>query len=254
MSTPQKWPPVYLPFLCYAFLLVAQWPTSYLIYSVSITLGILINECLLVAGIPLWAIRHWKMPMATLLPFGRGDRKSLFWALWMTFFLIILIDLLTFLSEKIFIPPPEIKSALQKIMTVQSLDEGAWRWFLICLTPAFCEEIFFRGFFQNTVQHHWGKKWAWVLTAAAFALIHGVPAYWHLYFILGLFLGWLMLVRQNLLFPILAHCINNSWTYLTHTWETTIQARKIWESFDSFIMILSLLLFAFAAFRFTAAK
>lgn len=250
LSTPEKRLPIYVPFLCYAFLLLAQWPTGHLITSVSMTLGILINEYLIVAGIPLLIFFYWKMPMTKLLPLAKGDRKSLFWTLLMTLFLIILIEYLTFLSERIFAPPPEIKSMLEKIMTVQRLDEGVWRWFLLCVTPAFCEEIFFRGFFQGTLQNHWGKKSAWILTAAAFALIHGIPAYWHLYFILGLFFGWLQLVRKNLLFPIFAHLINNSWTYLTHVVDYVIPRQESWQSLDSLVMAVCLVIFFLTVKRF----
>lgn len=250
LSTSEKRLPIYLPFLCYTFLILAQWPTSYLIYSVSITLGILINEYLIVAGIPLLILFHWKMPMAKLLPLAKGDRKSLFWTFLMTLFLMILIEDLTFLSERVFSPSPEVKSMLQKIMTVQSLDEGIWRWFLLCVTPAFCEEIFFRGFFQSTLQNQWGKKSAWILTAAAFAFIHGIPAYWHLYFILGLFFGWLMLVQKNLLFPIFAHLINNSWTYLTHVAGYAIPQQESWQSLDSLVMAVCLVIFSLTVKRF----
>lgn len=216
LSTQQKYVPISILFLATFLLVFAQWPASTLIQNVSLTLGILLNEGLVVAALPLWLVHHSKIPFAKIFPFQKPRRKELFWVFLMTLSLAVFIDTLTPLSERIWPPPPEVKNLLEKIMTVENRYEGIWRWVLLCLTPAFCEEIFFRGFFQSTLNHHWGKIPSFLTTALAFALIHGIPQYWHLYFILGFYLSWLMMVGQNLWLPILAHLINNSWTYLNH--------------------------------------
>lgn len=250
LSTPQKWPPVYILFLAYLLLVLTQWPASYLIQNVSITLGVLLNEWLIVAGLSLGLAYHWKIPWRKVFPFHKPTGKELFWTILMTLSLVVLIDHLTFLSEKILAPPTPIKNLLEKIMRVEGPGEGIWRWVLLCLTPAFCEELFFRGFFQNTLGRHWGKNTALFCTAICFALIHGIPQYWHLYLLLGLFLSWLLLVGQNLWFPILAHLINNSWTYLTHVFGAKIPTGEEWVLFDSLVMGICIILFAWSAKRF----
>lgn len=252
LSTQQKRPPLSICFLAYAVLVLAQWPASYCIQEISLTLGILLNEWLIVAGLPLWLVHHGKYPKAVLFPFRRPKGKELFWTVLMTFALLILIDYLTFLSEKIWMPSPEVKIFLKKIMTVENHYEGIWRWMLLGLTPAFCEELFFRGFFQGSLSYHWGKRLSWLATpwlatALAFALIHGIPAYWHLYFILGLFLSWLMSIGQNLWLPILAHLLNNSWTFLTHVLGVQIPAQGNWVPFDSLVMGICILIFMVSA-------
>ncbi|MBI4125700.1 MAG: CPBP family intramembrane metalloprotease [Deltaproteobacteria bacterium] len=242
--------PVYVILLSYTFLILAQWPAAYLIQNVSITLGILLNEILIVAGLPIGLVRHWKIPWGQIFPFRRPKTRELVWTVVMTLSLVVLIDYLTFLSEKIWAPPGAIKNMLERLMAVDNFPDGAWRWFLLCLTPAFCEELFFRGFFQRSLESHWGPRTALLATALAFTFIHGIPQYWHLYFILGLYLSWLLFIRQNLWFPILAHLLNNSWTYLTHVLGYTLPAAETWVPVNSLVMGICILVFAFSSLRF----
>jgi len=254
MSTSQKFSPIYIPFAAYALLLLAQWPTSTLIQKNYLTLGILLNEWVVIMGLSLLIWKKWPVRFSSLFPFRKITKPFFFQTVVMTLALVIVIDYLTFLSEKIWAPSPEIEALLEKIIGVASLSDGLWRWSLICLTPAFCEEFFFRGFFQNTIQHHWGKKLSLVLSATLFALIHGIPAYWHLYFILGIYMGWLLLISRNLWLPILAHLINNSWTFLTHISNSNLPHDKVWHPVDSLIMLAALAVFALSSFRFRSQQ
>ncbi|OGQ06330.1 MAG: hypothetical protein A2979_01205 [Deltaproteobacteria bacterium RIFCSPLOWO2_01_FULL_45_74] len=236
--------------LMFTFIAILQWPSSYFIQNVSLSAGILINEWLVVAGLPFLIAWKLKIPTLEVFPFKKPKIKSLFWLCIMTLSLVVIIDYLTFLSELVFPPPSAAKEVLDKIMHVESLPQGAWRLFLICLTPAFCEEIFFRGFFQNTLGHHWGKNLSLVLTAIAFALIHGMPWYWHLYLLLGFYLSWLLFQTGNLWFPILAHLINNSWTFINHVLENQIPSTGFWKGIDSLVLIVCVVVFALSAVQF----
>lgn len=245
--------PVHIIFFAYAILVLAQWPAAWLIQNSSITLGILLNEIVVVAGLPIGLARHWKIPWRQIFPFPEPKKQELFWVVLMTLSLAVVIDYLTFLSEKIWAPPAEVAAMLERLMTVETAAQGAWRWVLLCLTPAFCEELFFRGFFQNSLGRHWGTRTALFITALAFTLIHGIPQYWHLYFILGLYLSWLLFVRQNLWLPILAHMLNNSWTYLSHIFGQKIPAGGEWVPLDSLMMGICIIVFVLSVRRFSRA-
>lgn len=251
LSTHQKWPPLYIAFFAFSFLLVAQWPASYLIQDVSITLGILLNEWGIILGISLLMAFLWKIPFKTMFPFQKARGAPFLWAIISTLCLLVIIDYLTFLSEQLWPPPPEIKTMLEKVMTVETLGDGVWRWFLICLTPAICEEIFFRGFFQNTLNHYLERRWSLFLTAVFFALIHGIVHYWPLYFLLGLFLSYLMLAGQNLVFPIVAHLLNNSWTFLSHVLGYKIPRGETWQNQDTLVFGVCVIIFILAIKGFT---
>lgn len=74
----------------------------------------------------------------------------------------------------------------------------------------FVEEIFFRGFCYPILKHKWGIKWAMLLSALFFALIHQNQFAFLPIFILGLGLAWLYEKRSNLVAPITLHLIHNS--------------------------------------------
>lgn len=246
----QKKPPIAIPFFALTAILLLQWPASYLIQNFSITAGTLLYEWLLIAGIPFLLTRYYQIPFAQLFPFKSIGKKPLLYLLLMTLALVVIIDYFLFLSENVFPPPKEIHNLFNYLMQVSSLGEGLWRWFLICVTPAICEEIFFRGFFQNSLGQYWRKTSALIFTAVAFALIHGIPWYWHLYLILGFYLSWLLFKTGNLWFPILAHFINNSWTFANHALGNKIPIGGIWKGTDTLVFVISLIVFLLAAFRF----
>lgn len=246
-----KRPPVYWAFLLFSLLAILQWPASYTIQNISLPLGILLYEWIFVAGAPLFiGIRFFKA-QRQLFPAAWPRRQWLLWTIVMTLALVVLVDYLTFFSEKIFPPPPQIKSLLHQLMTVSSLAEGSWRWFLICLTPAICEEIFFRGFFQNSCAARWGAKIALIITAVGFALIHGIPWYWHLYLILGFYLSWLLKTGKTLWLPILAHLINNSWTYINHALNQALPLHGEFTNADAVVMGACAIAFFVAASKFS---
>lgn len=252
LSTRQKSIPKYIPFFALSLILIFQWPASYVIQNISRTLGALTYEWFIIAGVPLLIARYYTIPRAQIFPFKSISKKTLLYTLLMTFSLLVIIDYLTFLSEIVLPPPPEIQAVFSKLMLARSQWEVAWIWFLICVTPAVCEEIFFRGFFQRVFGWQWGEKLALVVTATAFALIHGIPWYWHLYFILGFFLSWLLFKKENLWLPMLAHLLNNSWTYIHHLLGTKIPREGIWRGSDSLTLIACLIVFWIAAWRFSA--
>jgi len=245
-----KYPPKYIPFFAFTVLVLLQWPASYIIQHYSLAGGILLNEIIFVLGIPLLIAWRWRLPKSQYFPFKKPAAKDIFWLILMTLALDVTIDYLTFLSEKIWPLPEAVRQLLEKIMAVSSFEEGALRLLLICALPAFCEEMFFRGYFQNSLSKFWSSKVAWIATAIAFALIHGIPWYWHLYLILGLYLSWLLWVKNNLWFPILAHLINNSWTFLNHLAGHKTPAQGVWLPQDSLVLLACMVVFVLAASRF----
>lgn len=82
--------------------------------------------------------------------------------------------------------------------------------FLIVIIAPVVEEILFRGFLLRGFTARYGAKWAILLSAILFSLIHMNPAQMPNTFILGLVLGAIMLRTGNILIPILYHILNNS--------------------------------------------
>lgn len=80
----------------------------------------------------------------------------------------------------------------------------------VALTPAFCEEFFFRGVIQTSLSHYGTRSFAILGSALFFMLYHVNPYYAPFYFLLGLFWGEIFWRTQNIFLSSLAHFINNA--------------------------------------------
>lgn len=204
-------------FATVALLILIQIPLGWISEKISFSLAIILLEWgLLFGGALLWGGRS-AFPLHSLFLFRSPTGKQLIYIAIMTISLAILIDHLLFLTDQIFPPSPEVREAMNSLMQVKGWQAILWQGFLICLTPAICEEFFFRGLLQQGLSlNRWPSQRVMLATAFAFAVMHGVPHYWHLYFVMGLFLCWLMQMTGNLSIPIAAHFINNGWTFANH--------------------------------------
>ncbi|GMV27049.1 MAG: hypothetical protein AMXMBFR58_30800 [Phycisphaerae bacterium] len=90
---------------------------------------------------------------------------------------------------------------------------GSIAWVLyIGLVPGFCEELFFRGFFQRRLQYHWSTPASIALASILFALLHVDPPAMALALILGVWLGWVAWRTGSILPTIATHVlVNASW-------------------------------------------
>lgn len=81
-----------------------------------------------------------------------------------------------------------------------------WQLLLVSLLAGLGEEALFRDLLQGVLSRLWGTEPALVLASVLFGLLHAIsPAYALLATLMGMWLGLLYLVTDNLLAPILAH-------------------------------------------------
>ena len=212
-------------------------PTSHLITSSGAqSFGILIHEFAIVAGLPLIVIVWKKLDPSRFLQLGKPPWKLIGWVIVLTIGADIIIDYLTAASELILPLPETYKLALEKIMSAPTIPVYIWKLFLICVVPGVCEEILFRGFCQTSLAVHVGKTPAILITAFFFALLHGNPWYFHLYFLLGLLLSWVYAVSGTLIVPMMVHILNNAWTFTSHVMDVHIPLNGFSDPRDIFIL------------------
>ena len=123
---------------------------------------------------------------------------------------------------------------------------------LVCaLVPAVCEEFFFRGSLQQFL-HRWFKNAhvaIWV-TGFIFSAIHlqidGFIVRW----LLGAYLGYLLVWSGSLWLPILAHFLHNALTILLqHIWTLHGNTNEIRANTNTFLVSsISLLLLIFSIY------
>lgn len=208
-----------LSFLSVPMIAVFQFPAHLLTRAGYLNLGILTNEVVAVLGVPLILIASLKFSVKRLLPFRSISPFAIIALLLLTLGADIVLDYITYASE-LFLPlPAEIREQLDKIMYAPSAQVFVLKLFVLCVVPAVCEEIFFRGFFQTSIAARWGSWWAIFITAIVFAAMHGNIYYFHLYILLGLLFGWAYYVTGTLWASIACHVFNNCWTFTNHVRE-----------------------------------
>ena len=71
------------------------------------------------------------------------------------------------------------------------------------------EEFFFRGFLHNCAKRRLGVVWGTLLSASAFALVHGGPLQVLAILPMGVLLAWIYDRTGSLWVPIIVHAVNN---------------------------------------------
>lgn len=220
-KTHEDLPTARLILLYFCVLLTVQGPLGHLTLTYSLGWGLLLNQVGLML-LPVGLIcGFWKMDVGTLFPLRAVPGKQWRWIILATMAIILASDLALALTDYLLPIPPHIQETLNQLLSARGTGEFLKKLILFCILPAIAEEVYFRGFCQTSLTHRIGIRPAIVLTALLFALAHGNVWYLHLYFGLGLFLGWLFEKTGSLWPPIIAHFLNNTWTYISHLmgWE-----------------------------------
>ena len=90
--------------------------------------------------------------------------------------------------------------------------------FLICIVPAFCEDLLFRGCILSGLRKLGDNK-AVIISALIFMLMHGGPDQTIHQFIIGIVLGYAFIASGTIWVPVIIHFVNN-FTALTLAYIT----------------------------------
>lgn len=106
-------------------------------------------------------------------------------------------------------PPDSVLHELQQLMQLGDKPAPLWRlWLVLALTPAICEETFFRGLMLSGLRR-WGPWVSIGITALLFGLLHGSIYRLLPTFCIGLVLGYAVWRSGSLYCSILIHMLNN---------------------------------------------
>jgi len=102
-----------------------------------------------------------------------------------------------------------MESSYGIILSANSIFEIIFVVLVVSITPAICEEVFFRGFTQKSLEYSMKPFWAILITSFAFALYHFNPYGLLALTILAAYLGFSAYQSKSILIPIILHFINN---------------------------------------------
>jgi len=114
----------------------------------------------------------------------------------------------TFLVESLHIPEKLLRGN-DSLFTSYTPVEFAWLVFGIAVTPAICEELFFRGHVQRTIERTLSVHSIWIV-GVVFGLFHFQPIGLASLSLLGLYFGYLYYRSKSLYPSMAAHFTNNT--------------------------------------------
>jgi len=113
----------------------------------------------------------------------------------------------------------------------------------VAVAPGLGEETFFRGFMQTRLVASWGRWPGIVATAAAFGLLHFDPVQGPQAFVLGLFLGWVVVRLDGIRPSMAAHVANNA-AFVLLAGPTGSGSRRV----EAMVVALAAVVFAACTF------
>ena len=164
-----------------------------------------------------------------------------------TFFAVVIVDYLYVLSQKVMLPPVDYVEGLKELKPT-GLVSTFLTFLGLCVIVPISEEIIFRGIIQRVFARNMGGIVAFVLAGVFFGVIHLTPQLLLSMIAFGVYLGFLFYATSNLFYPILAHCVLNSVSFVqfmsTPIDEAAIPpfyVQNIWTLVPAFIALAYLL-------------
>ncbi|MFH1830270.1 MAG: type II CAAX endopeptidase family protein [Pseudomonadota bacterium] len=207
----RKVPPLKLVLVIFVLVALLQFFSGYLIVSISPVLGILVNETIVMLTLPIAIIILAGFTPFPLLKMQRPDRKQMIVAVCVILGLAVFLTYLKAASNELVPIPKVFIERHTQAIAIYSWHDFFLKLALLGLLAPVCEEIFFRGILQGSLEKRIGSGRAIIVTAILFSLIHSTSFHPHLLLILGLMLSWLYSITGTLRVPILCHAISNCW-------------------------------------------
>jgi uncharacterized protein len=112
-----------------------------------------------------------------------------------------------------------IEETVKLIGEAQSVPELLYVILVVAVTPAICEEIFFRGLVQENIARASTPRMGFVLTGVIFAMYHLNPFLLVPLTALGILFSYVRYRSRTLIIPIIAHFVNNGISAVGFFWQ-----------------------------------
>jgi len=159
--------------------------------------------------------------------------------------------------NKVLPPPPWFWELFNKVFENDYGFYGAL--FKVAVVAPVFEELIFRGIIMHGFMRNYPKVIAIFMSALLFALFHLNPWQFPATFILGLLLGWVMVITRNIFACIIGHSINNLMVLLEIEYADKISEFSIYLVDEKSLLTISYLVTALSVviiglFTLTAQK
>ena len=164
--------------------------------------------------LPVWAVtRRFPAGFRSQILIARPRFLMTLYVLVATAAVVVIVDFIYALSQHYLNPPADYVAGLKELKPA-GLVPTAVTFLGICVLVPLAEEIVFRGLVQRIFSRNMGPVLAMFLAGAFFGVIHLTPQLLLSMIVFGIFLGFLFMATSNLTYPILAHALLNTFSYV----------------------------------------
>lgn len=145
-----------------------------------------------------------------------------------------------------------IEATYRDLISANSFFEASFIIFVVAVTPAICEEVFFRGYIQKSFELKTKPITAVLITAFFFAAYHFSPYGLIALLILGAYFGLTAYLSGSIFVPIILHFLNNLFALIVFfifgeedfvSTTVTDKSDLIWHSVSFIILLVVFILF-----------
>ncbi len=151
----------------------------------------------------------------------------------------------------------QMEQSLSNLFTADSIFEISFVVVVAAVVPAVCEEFFFRGYVQRSLELKISPFWAILITSIIFGLFHFNPVMLPALIILGFYIGFAAYKSGSLVIPVFLHFFNNFFSLIVFFIfgdEELLEAADQSVSAGDEIFPFFLLLLVFAGFIYWVNK
>jgi membrane protease YdiL (CAAX protease family) len=164
--------------------------------------------------LPVWAVtRRFPAGFRSQLLIARPRFLMTLYVLVATAAVVVIVDFIYAVSQQLLNPPADYVAGLKELKPEGAVPIAV-TFIGICILVPLAEEIVFRGLVQRIFSRNMGPVAAVFLAGAFFGVIHLTPQLLLSMVVFGIFLGYLFMATSNLAYPILAHALLNSFSYV----------------------------------------
>jgi hypothetical protein len=194
-------------------------------FQVPILVVTAIMEFAVFLGITFFLVRRWhsSQPLR-YLAYYRPAALALILAGLGAIVVVPLAELLDSWSYFLFPVLRELQGGEASLLTTHTPAQMVLVIFAVSITPAICEEVLFRGWFQRTIRRKASAVVSIVVTGVVFALFHMSPLSILALAFVGFYLGYLFERCGTLFASMTAHCLYN----LTIIWLLNTNLKWSW--------------------------
>jgi len=174
-----------------------------------ILIAVSISEFVFMLLPTIWIIKKWHTTeVIKYIRIKFTTVREIVLAMLVTVFIFPFSSFLVDILVKALGIPKVILDANSMLFTPNSNSEFILMIYAIAVTPAICEEILFRGYFQRTLERKTGMK-SFIITGILFGLFHMQPLTLISLSMLGILLSYFYYRSQSILPSSAAHFTNN---------------------------------------------